>query len=149
MVTKNLMKQSNNPGISLEFRAPCINGNVDSYQDSMDMNSRNQIDSFNYMNAPPSPKPKKDSIYKTALVNKGGSSKMISNIKPVPSEYDSVCSGASSKEDLEKDNDSIKSGGKAGEKRTNSSKNSREGSTEQDNDRGSPAPKKSRFGRDI
>ncbi len=67
MVTKNMMKQSNMAGLSLEFRSPCINGHVESYQDSAEFNSRNQIDSFNQMNSPPQIRPKKDSIYKAAL----------------------------------------------------------------------------------
>lgn len=104
MVTKNLMKSSKNP-ISLEFRAPCINGQTDSYQDSTEFNSRNHIDSFNHMTASPSPKHKKKSIYKATLQKTGGGP-MI-GVKPVASEFDSFYSNngsnASSREEMDND----------------------------------------------
>lgn len=142
MVTKSLMKQGHQPGISLEFRAPCVNGNVDSYQDSTDLNnSRNQIDSFNHMGSTGmKPTQKKDSIYKTAL-SKGGSSKFI------PSQNranDSFYSGASSKEDM--DNDSAR-GSKNMDKGGSNENSSRENSVDME-DKNIPK-KKSRFGRDV
>lgn len=141
MITKNMMKHTTQPGISLEFRAPCINGHVDSYHESTDFNSRNQIDSFNHMNSPSSPPKKKDSIYKTAL-QKSNSQKII-GVKLMQSEVDSIYSGASSKEDVDTDNDPKKSP----DQNSKSHQHSREGSTDHEQDRN--LPKKSRFGRDV
>jgi hypothetical protein len=72
MVPKGLIKKDKMEGYngSLEFRAPCIHGNVDSYHDSIGgANSRDKIDSLNYMNSPAvkNPLSKKDSFYKSAL----------------------------------------------------------------------------------
>ena len=145
MVTKTLMKQNNQPGISLEFRAPCLNGNVDSYQDSTDLNnSRNQIDSFNHMNTMGVKTQKKDSIYKTAL-SKGGSSKFIPTQAKQQNEFDSFYSNASSKEDM--DNDSARGGSKNMDKDKGSESSSRDGSVEME-DRKGPI-RRSRFGRDV
>jgi hypothetical protein len=144
MVTKNLIKNSKNPEISLEFRASGINGQVDSYQDSADFNSRNQIDSFNQMNSPTT-KLKRDSIYKVALQKSGGSNKMI--IKPVLSEYDSFYStgsNASSREDMEVD---TSKGSRSIDRKAHSQKLSHDSEEEGDTDR--VQHKRSRFGRDV
>ena len=146
MVTKNLMKNSKNP-ISLEFRAPCINGQTDSYQDSTEFNSRNQIDSFNHMGSPTT-KPKKDSIYKATLQKTGGGS-MI-GIKPVASEYDSFYSNTgsnnSSHDDLEME---TTKGSKSPDKRTMSHKNSKEDSDDGEADNERVQHKRSKFGREV
>lgn len=76
LVTKQLMKQHQGKvegAGSLEFRTPCIHGNVDSYRDPAEMPSSNgKIDSLHHMNSFNSPQmqtrpTKKDSIYKSAF----------------------------------------------------------------------------------
>lgn len=146
MVTKNLMKNSKNP-ISLEFRAPCINGQTDSYQDSTEFHSRNQIDSFNHMNSPTT-KHKKDSIYKATLQKTGGGS-MI-GIKPVEKDMDSFYSNtgsnASSQEAMDMD---IKNASKSQDTKPKSHRNSEYNDSEEENDNEKIQHKRSKFGRDI
>lgn len=124
--------------MSLEFRTPCINGNVDSYHESADLNSsKNQIDSMHLLNSPTN-KVKKESIYKAAL-QKHTSSKVI-QMKATPQDYDSYYSQASSREEM--DNES--KGSRSPEKR--SQRDSREGSEDPEKDKEVNLPKKSKFG---
>lgn len=54
----------------MEFRAPLINGRTDTVQDSVEFNSRNQINSVNLNspNAKGKRGAKRESIYKSALM---------------------------------------------------------------------------------
>ena len=56
--------------MSMEFRTPLINGNTNTVQDSVEFNSRNQINSVNLNspNAKGKRGEKRESIYKTALL---------------------------------------------------------------------------------
>ena len=64
----------NQEGMSIEFRQPAINGRTDTVNDSVDFNSKNNINSLHNMNAkknpnlPGQPQPKRESIYKAALL---------------------------------------------------------------------------------
>ena len=60
-------------GMSMEFRAPAINGLTNTVNDSMDFNSKGNINSLNHMNAKKNPNNppkeiKRESIYKAALM---------------------------------------------------------------------------------
>lgn len=104
LIAKNLIKpsllgDSETAAGSLEFRQACIHGNVDSYHESNGpiKDSKDQIDSMNFVNSSPTGKnsqflPKKENIYKATLKN-------ANHINL--NDYESFCSNTSSKEECD------------------------------------------------